>query len=154
MTCWMKLGRSLNLYSLAIGFLLSLLGSIVLFLGQLGSFAGEYHCSAYEDAIVGYWCFLRSPLCLWNRHLTHWNGFRYWRTFGYCYSISHIAKANSIVYNDSSLGNWSLYAHFTSDFPSWLWFDKTIDVQTCSYSGLNRLPGVYRPGFRGCFCPP
>ena len=42
MTCWMKLGRSLNLYSLAIGFLLSLLGSIVLFLGQLGSFAGEY----------------------------------------------------------------------------------------------------------------
>jgi len=35
---------SLNLYSLAIGFLLSLLGSIVLFLGQLGSFAGECCC--------------------------------------------------------------------------------------------------------------
>jgi hypothetical protein len=40
-----------RLASLAIGFLLSLLGSIVLFLGQIGVFASEYIFSAHLEIL-------------------------------------------------------------------------------------------------------
>lgn len=56
--------------SLAIGFVLSLLGSVTLFIGSLGSFAGEdmqfYACAVLKTCTS-------SSIWHWDCHLAYWH---------------------------------------------------------------------------------
>jgi hypothetical protein len=71
---FIKLTAGLFFLSLVIGFVLSLLGSILLFLGHLWSFAGK-SCAIYvpfseADSRI-------SPVCDGDDNSSYWHGFRH-----------------------------------------------------------------------------
>lgn len=63
--------NNFNIRSLAIGFVLSVLGTVLLFLGQLGSFAGEYQDPSVFLSF--HYILYYSIICSRYGYITHWN---------------------------------------------------------------------------------
>ena len=131
-------------YSLAVGFLLSILGSIVLFVGQLGLFAGT--CSSNITLLL---------------NLEHWTVLYVLGTIvsligtGFLIGVSLKCFAEISWRNNhdtfSFWNNWNLWEPWSScQFILSLTFD--VDVQTCSRRRVYSLPGINRSRLRRSFC--